>query len=121
MDCLSGIDDLRRSSNGITLHDFREILVMAIAVLSECNTVEDIVLRLMEIPHEEMIIGIDRQHGIAVHDVGLLDQAHDSSTSSGRPPLSFLALPGQLVLKDAILASDLLRDGFPSLSAVSRP
>lgn len=42
MDCLSGIDDPRRPSNG-TLHDFREILVMAIAaVLSDCDTVEDI-------------------------------------------------------------------------------
>lgn len=39
MDCL---DDPRRPSNG-TLHDFREILVMAIAaVLSDCDTVEDI-------------------------------------------------------------------------------
>lgn len=42
MDCLSTIDDPRRPSNG-TLHDFREILVMAIAaVLSDCDTVEDI-------------------------------------------------------------------------------
>jgi len=42
MDCLSGIDDPRKPSNG-TLHDFREILVIAIAaVLSDCDTVEDI-------------------------------------------------------------------------------
>ncbi len=42
MDCLSTIDDPRKPSNG-TLHDFREILVIAIAaVLSDCDTVEDI-------------------------------------------------------------------------------
>jgi len=42
MDCLSEIDDPRRPSNG-TLHDFREILVMAIAAaLSDSDTVEDI-------------------------------------------------------------------------------
>jgi len=42
MDCLIGIDDPRKPSNG-TLHDFREILVIAIAaVLSDCDTVEDI-------------------------------------------------------------------------------
>lgn len=42
MSCLSEIDDPRRSSNG-TLHDFREILVILIAaVLSDCDTVEDI-------------------------------------------------------------------------------
>lgn len=42
MDCLSEIDDPRRPSNG-TLHDFREILVIAIAaVLSDSDTVEDI-------------------------------------------------------------------------------
>jgi predicted transposase YbfD/YdcC len=42
MDCLSEIDDPRRPSNG-TLHDFREMLVIAIAaVLSDSDTVEDI-------------------------------------------------------------------------------
>lgn len=42
MDCLSEIDDPRLPSNG-TLHDFREILVMAIAApLSDSDTVEDI-------------------------------------------------------------------------------
>lgn len=42
MDCLGEIDDPRRPSNG-TLHDFREILVMAIAAaLSDSDTVEDI-------------------------------------------------------------------------------
>jgi hypothetical protein len=42
MDCLSTIDDPRRPSNG-TLHDFREILVIAIAaVLSDCDTVEEL-------------------------------------------------------------------------------
>lgn len=42
MSCLSDIDDPRKPSNG-TLHDFREILVIAIAaVLSDCDTVEDI-------------------------------------------------------------------------------
>jgi predicted transposase YbfD/YdcC len=42
MECLSDIDDPRRPSNG-TRHDFQEMLVMAIAaVLSDCDTVEDI-------------------------------------------------------------------------------
>lgn len=42
MGCLSGIDDPRKPSNG-TLHDFREILVIAIAAtLSDSDTVEDI-------------------------------------------------------------------------------
>lgn len=42
VDCLSEIDDPRRPSNG-TLHDFQEILVMAVAaVLSDCDTVEDV-------------------------------------------------------------------------------
>lgn len=42
MDCLGEVDDPRRPSNG-TLHDVREMLVMAIAaVLSDCDTVEDI-------------------------------------------------------------------------------
>lgn len=42
MDCLSEIGDPRKPSNG-TLHDFREILVIAIAaVLSDSDTVEDI-------------------------------------------------------------------------------
>lgn len=42
MECLSEIDDPRKPSNG-TLHDFREILVIMIAaVLSDCDTVEDI-------------------------------------------------------------------------------
>lgn len=42
MDCLGEIEDPRRPSNG-TLHDFRELLVMAIAaVLSDSDTVEDI-------------------------------------------------------------------------------
>lgn len=40
-DCLSMIDDPRQPSNG-TLHDFREMLVMMIAaVLSDCDTVEE--------------------------------------------------------------------------------
>lgn len=40
-DCLSTIDDPRQPSNG-TLHDFREMLVMMIsAVLSDCDTVEE--------------------------------------------------------------------------------
>lgn len=42
MDCLGEIDDPRKPSNG-TLHDFQEILVIAIAaMLSDCDTVEDI-------------------------------------------------------------------------------
>ena len=42
MSCLSEIDDPRSPSNG-TLHDFREILVMAVAaMLSDCDSVEDI-------------------------------------------------------------------------------
>lgn len=42
MDCLSEIDDPRKPSNG-TLHNFQEILVIAIAaMLSDCDTVEDI-------------------------------------------------------------------------------
>ena len=42
MDFMGEIKDPRRPSNG-TLHDFREILVIAIlAVLSDCNTVEHI-------------------------------------------------------------------------------
>ena len=42
MECLSEIDDPRKPSNG-TLHDLQEILVIAIAaVLSDCDTVEDI-------------------------------------------------------------------------------
>ena len=42
MGCLSEIDDPRKPSNG-TLHDFREILVIAIAAtLSDSDTVEDI-------------------------------------------------------------------------------
>lgn len=42
MDCLSEIDDPRKPSNG-TLHDFQEILVIAIAaMLSDCDTIEDI-------------------------------------------------------------------------------
>lgn len=42
MDCLNGIDDPRKPSNG-TLHDFQEILVIAIAaMLSDSDTVEDI-------------------------------------------------------------------------------
>ena len=42
VDCLSEIDDPRKPSNG-TLHDFQEILVIAIAaMLSDCDTVEDI-------------------------------------------------------------------------------
>jgi predicted transposase YbfD/YdcC len=40
--CLGDIDDPRKASNG-TLHDFLEILVIAIsAVLSDCDTIEDI-------------------------------------------------------------------------------
>lgn len=42
MDCLDEIDDPRKPSNG-TLHDFQEILVIAIAaMLSDSDTVEDI-------------------------------------------------------------------------------
>ena len=42
MDCLDEIDDPRKPDNG-TLHDFQEILVIAIAaMLSDCDTVEDI-------------------------------------------------------------------------------
>lgn len=42
MDCLSEIDDPRRPSNG-TLHDFREMLVIAVAAaLSDSDNVEDI-------------------------------------------------------------------------------
>ena len=42
MNCLSEIDDPRKPSNG-TLHDFLEILVIAVAAaLSDCDTVEDI-------------------------------------------------------------------------------
>ena len=40
--CLGEVDDPRKPSNG-TLHDFLEILVIAIAaVLSDCDTIEDI-------------------------------------------------------------------------------
>jgi len=42
MDCLNEMDDPRKFSNG-TLHDFREMLVIAIAaMLSDSDTVEDI-------------------------------------------------------------------------------
>jgi hypothetical protein len=42
MSHLGEIDDPRKSSNG-ALHDFREILLILIgAVLSDCDTVEDI-------------------------------------------------------------------------------
>lgn len=42
MECLNEIDDPRKASNG-TRHDFREMLVMAIAgVLSDCDSVEDV-------------------------------------------------------------------------------
>jgi hypothetical protein len=42
MGCLNEIDDPRKPSNG-TLHDLREILVIAIAAtLSDSDTVEDI-------------------------------------------------------------------------------
>ena len=42
MCCLRKVDDPRKPSNG-TLHDFVEILVIATAaVLSDCDTVEDI-------------------------------------------------------------------------------
>ncbi len=42
MSCLAEVDDPRKPSNG-TLHDFREMLVIMIAaVLSDCDTVEDI-------------------------------------------------------------------------------
>ncbi len=42
MDCLSEVEDPRRASNG-TLHDFQELLVIAVAaMLSDCDTVEDI-------------------------------------------------------------------------------
>jgi predicted transposase YbfD/YdcC len=42
MCCLREVDDPRRPSNG-TLHDFQEILVIAMAgVLSDCDTIEDI-------------------------------------------------------------------------------
>ena len=40
--CLGDIDDPRKASNG-TLHDFLEILVIAIsAILSDCDTIKDI-------------------------------------------------------------------------------
>ena len=43
MDVLSGLADPRKPSNG-TRHDFQEILVMTIAaVLSDCDTMEDVV------------------------------------------------------------------------------
>ncbi|MFX7329044.1 transposase family protein, partial [Acinetobacter baumannii] len=42
MSALQQVADPRRPSNG-TRHDFQEILVMAVcAVLSDCDTVEDI-------------------------------------------------------------------------------
>jgi hypothetical protein len=42
MACLDEIDDPRKPSNEM-LHDFQEILVIAIAaMLSDCDTVEDI-------------------------------------------------------------------------------
>jgi hypothetical protein len=42
MCCLREVDDPRKPSNG-TLHDFLEILVIAMAaVLSDCDTIEDI-------------------------------------------------------------------------------
>lgn len=42
MECLSEVEDPRRASNG-TLHDFQELLVIAVAaMLSDCDTVEDI-------------------------------------------------------------------------------
>jgi hypothetical protein len=56
MDCFSSIDDPRRPSNK-TLHDFREILVMAIAaVLSDCDTVEDFACWARTSPHRELLI-----------------------------------------------------------------
>ena len=43
MDVLTGLEDPRKPSNG-TRHDFQEILVMTIAaVLSDCDTMEDVV------------------------------------------------------------------------------
>jgi hypothetical protein len=43
MDELAGLADPRKPSNG-TRHDFQEILVMTIAaVLSDCDTMEDVV------------------------------------------------------------------------------
>ncbi len=58
LDCLKEIEDPRRPSNG-KLHDFQEILVMAIAaVLSDCDTVEEIAWWARE--REEMPIGIVR-------------------------------------------------------------
>ena len=54
MDCLSEIDDPRKPSNG-TLHDFQEILVIAIAaMLSDCDTIEDIAF-WAGLPHSECI------------------------------------------------------------------
>ena len=42
MCCFREVDDPRKPSNG-TLHDFQEVLVIAIAaVLSDCDTIEDI-------------------------------------------------------------------------------
>ena len=50
MCCLKEVDDPRKPSNG-TLHDFREILVMAIAaVLSDCDTIEDIAHCVSSVP-----------------------------------------------------------------------
>lgn len=44
MCCFREVDDPRKPSNG-TLHDFQEVLVIAIAaVLSDCDTIEDIAL-----------------------------------------------------------------------------
>ena len=43
MEAFSGLGDPRKRSNG-TRHDFQEILVMTIAaVLSDCDTMEDVV------------------------------------------------------------------------------
>jgi DDE_Tnp_1-associated len=42
MDMLSDVDDPRQPSNGIR-HDFQELLVMTLsAVLSDCDTIEDV-------------------------------------------------------------------------------
>ena len=67
MDCLALIEDPRRPSNG-TLHDFREILVIAVcAMLSDADNVEDIALwgRLKEVWLRRFLV---LKNGIPSHD-----------------------------------------------------
>ncbi len=67
MDCLATLEDPRRPSNG-TLHDFREILVIAIcAMLSDSDNIEDIALwgRMREAWLRRFLV---LKNGIPSHD-----------------------------------------------------